>query len=40
MDEIHVDKTKKNICAHFAESPCILNKILHKSLKFFLNSLH
>ena len=24
MDEIHVHKTKKSICAHFAESPCIL----------------
>ena len=23
MDEIHVHKTKKSICAHFAESPCI-----------------
>ena len=22
MDEIHVHKTKKSICAHFAESPC------------------
>ena len=21
-DEIHVNKTKKSICAHFAESPC------------------
>ena len=25
MDEIHVHKTKKSICAHFAESPCILH---------------
>ena len=24
MDEIHVHKTKKSICAHFAESPCKL----------------
>ena len=24
MDEIHVHKTKKSICAHFAESPCTL----------------
>ena len=24
MDEIHVHKTKKSICAHFAESPCSL----------------
>ena len=24
MDEIHVHKTKKSICAHFAESPCNL----------------
>ena len=23
MDEIHVHKTKKSICAHFDESPCI-----------------
>ena len=23
MDKIHVHKTKKSICAHFAESPCI-----------------
>ena len=22
MDEIHVHKIKKSICAHFAESPC------------------
>ena len=22
MDEIHVHKTKKSICAHFTESPC------------------
>ena len=26
MDEIHVHKTKKSICAHFAESPCNSNK--------------
>ena len=26
MDEIHVHKTKKSICAHFAESPCICAK--------------
>ena len=25
MDEIHVHKTKKSICAHFAESPCRIN---------------
>ena len=25
MDEIHVHKTKKSICAHFAESPCNIN---------------
>ena len=25
MDEIHVHKTKKSICAHFAESPCRTN---------------
>ena len=29
MDEIHVHKTKKSICAHFAESPCI------RKIKFF-----
>ena len=28
MDEIHVHKTKKSICAHFAESPCISAIIL------------
>ena len=26
MDEIHVHKIKKSICAHFAESPCKLKK--------------
>ena len=26
MDEIHVHKTKKSICAHFAESPCSVSK--------------
>ena len=25
MDKIHVHKTKKSICAHFAESPCTFN---------------
>ena len=30
MDEIHVHKTKKSICAHFAESPCI-NHIYYKT---------
>ena len=36
MDEIHVHKTKKSICAHFAESPCsklILVKKIYKSKK-------
>ena len=28
MDEIHVNKTKKSICAHFAESPCSLKTVL------------
>ena len=28
MDEIHVHKTKKSICAHFAESPCICSLTL------------
>ena len=28
MDEIHVHKTKKSICAHFAESPCKRNNVL------------
>ena len=32
MDEIHVHKTKKSICAHFAESPCILIKTPPKNL--------
>ena len=27
MDEIHVHKTKKSICAHFAESPCRKQKV-------------
>ena len=27
MDEIHVHKTKKSICAHFAESPCISKQL-------------
>ena len=27
MDEIHVHKTKKSICAHFAESPYCLRDI-------------
>ena len=29
MDEIHVHKTKKSICAHFAESPCICQSVLY-----------
>ena len=29
MDVIHVHKIKKSICAHFAESPCNLVKIVH-----------
>ena len=32
MDEIHVHKTKKSICAHFAESPCnteVYSKLTH-----------
>ena len=32
MDEIHVHKTKKSICAHFAESPCT-TKLQKKKLK-------
>ena len=28
MDKIHVHKTKKSICAHFAESPCKTKLIL------------
>ena len=32
MDEIHVHKTKKSICAHFAESPCILGSIFPHNL--------
>ena len=27
MDEIHVHKTKKSICAHFAESPCKIENL-------------
>ena len=33
MDEIHVHKTKKSICAHFAESPCI-SQVKYKSVAF------
>ena len=29
MDEIHVHKIKKSICAHFAESPCIYDKCIY-----------
>ena len=34
MDEIHVHKTKKSICAHFAESPCrrLSNGLLNISI--------
>ena len=43
MDEIHVHKTKKSICAHFAESPCKLlgyrreSKAPNKTLGFPIN---
>ena len=36
MDEIHVHKTKKSICAHFAESPCIFSFVL--SMCFCIHS--
>ena len=36
MDEIHVHKTKKSICAHFAKSPC--TKCIHKT--FAIELLH
>ena len=31
MDEIHVHKTKKSICAHFAESPCTIASAEHRA---------
>ena len=34
MDEIHVHKTKKSICAHFAESPCRLIKSVQLFITF------
>ena len=34
MGKIHVHKTKKSICAHFAESPCICAKwVLFQSIR-------
>ena len=38
MDEIHVHKTKKSICAHFAESPCNKLKLYFKMLVYKLFS--
>ena len=32
MDEIHVHKTKKSICAHFAESPCKYRLLHHVTI--------
>ena len=39
MDEIHVHKTKKSICAHFAESPCIILIIFKSTFRLFLDQL-
>ena len=36
MDEIHAHKTKKSICAHFAESPCkCTDGVITTFTKFF-----
>ena len=35
MDEIHVHKTKKSICAHFAESPCMI--VLYSTSPYVIN---
>ena len=45
MDEIHVHKTKKSICAHFAESPCtttlaMSHLLCYISLKLALANIH
>ena len=43
MDEIHVHKTKKSICAHFAESPCKLNftkAVTYVLCYFFFSHIH
>ena len=34
MDKIHVHKTKKSICAHFAESPCSIARDIHVGCKW------
>ena len=36
MDEIHVHKTKKSICAHFAESPCICLQQVFKNVAHYV----
>ena len=33
MDEIHVHKTKKSICANFAESPCTAHQAVCNIIK-------
>ena len=35
MDEIHVHKTKKSICAHFAESPCTTQSMVKYNERMF-----
>ena len=39
MDEIHVHKTKKSICAHFAESPCIWSDVCEFLIRSFALSM-
>ena len=39
MDEIHVHKTKKSICAHFAESPCKKQHVDDKLLDYIIMAL-
>ena len=36
MDEIHVHKTKKSICAHFAESPCTYSRRSDRMMTLYL----
>ena len=36
MDEIHVHKTKKSICAHFAESPCMISLFQKEHINNFV----
>ena len=40
MEEIHVHKTKKSICAHFAESPCTNTQHLHNETNVLPLGMH